>query len=493
MPRGRRERNVVEKEEFEVDQGRSMNDAHDDDELVDDELSEYQRFREGEDESMSDDSNEEMEMEDVEVMGLDVESSDEEEDLLLPSKRQMQRLARKAKKHTDIMEDAEEQEDEKAKALTKSWGQEKQAFYNTDYVDFDYGTDSEDERQAEEEEEEARLLEQQQMAELDESDFVGTLSAHVKQAEEAQQIARKAKAKAAKAKAKAQEQEQEQIESVQRDLSALSAKEKQKLVKRQFPELNGLASELKHHTQRLSTVLEPLGKELQSGTAKKELKALADYVTLHTRLARSYAANIAFYLYSAAHGGLDHTHPCFAAIAKLKQFLDKVTSPQKDDQLERLTRKIQTQQAMGEAVALSNAVRDSSQQSHTATDTASKEDIIDEGEDGTAVDVNYYMDLLRSHDKRKKDKKMQALPEDDGRDAHVDGTRSINYTMKKNKGLLPSRKKEYRNPRIRQKKKFDRASKKRRSQMREAVKEIPKYRGESTGIRRALSRSVTLS
>ena len=73
-----------------------------------------------------------------------------------------------------------------------------------------------------------------------------------------------------------------------------------------------------------------------------------------------------------------------------------------------------------------------------------------------------------------------------------DGTRAISRDIERNKGLLPSRKKEYRNPRVRQRKRFQRAQKKRKARVKEAVGEVPSYRGEATGIRRTVIKSVAL-
>ena len=86
-----------------------------------------------------------------------------------------------------------------------------------------------------------------------------------------------------------------------------------------------------------------------------------------------------------------------------------------------------------------------------------------------------------------------SLPNDDGRDDNADGTRSVSYKIMKNKGLLPSRKKEYRNPRVRGRNKFARATKRRKGQTVEAVKEIPRYSGEATGIKRTVTKSTKLS
>ena len=89
---------------------------------------------------------------------------------------------------------------------------------------------------------------------------------------------------------------------------------------------------------------------------------------------------------------------------------------------------------------------------------------------------------------------MNAIPEDDGRnEVDESANRAISYTMLKNKGLTPSRKKELRNPRKKYRNKFVKAEKRRKSQIVEVRREDKRYTGEKTGIRAALTRSVPLS
>lgn len=68
--------------------------------------------------------------------------------------------------------------------------------------------------------------------------------------------------------------------------------------------------------------------------------------------------------------------------------------------------------------------------------------------------------------------------------------RPVNYAIAKNKGLTPRRSKECKNPRVKQRKKYERA-KKRLGSFKAVAKENPgKYIGETTGIRKTLTRSV---
>ena len=70
--------------------------------------------------------------------------------------------------------------------------------------------------------------------------------------------------------------------------------------------------------------------------------------------------------------------------------------------------------------------------------------------------------------------------------------RKATWKILANKGLTPYRKKENRNPRVKKRKKYEQALKKLSSYKRVAVdkSQIGAYQGETTGIKKNLSRSV---
>ena len=72
----------------------------------------------------------------------------------------------------------------------------------------------------------------------------------------------------------------------------------------------------------------------------------------------------------------------------------------------------------------------------------------------------------------------------------VDDKRSINYEILKNKGLTPARKKEVRNPRVKHRKKYEKSLVRLKS-FKHVVKDTQSaYKGEQTGIKKNLARSV---
>lgn len=76
---------------------------------------------------------------------------------------------------------------------------------------------------------------------------------------------------------------------------------------------------------------------------------------------------------------------------------------------------------------------------------------------------------------------------DDGRKR-----RPINMAIKKNRGLTPYKKKEYRNPRVKHKLKYKKAMTKRRKLVKEAQTEFHRYSGEATGIKTSTVKSIKL-
>ncbi|QSL65507.1 hypothetical protein MERGE_002820 [Pneumocystis wakefieldiae] len=114
-------------------------------------------------------------------------------------------------------------------------------------------------------------------------------------------------------------------------------------------------------------------------------------------------------------------------------------------------------------------------------------------------DENYYNMLSNSTKKRKLEGKIAHDMEKELRkqsmynteDEIVDGKRKIRYDIEKNKGIIPYRPKEVRNPRVKKRKKYEAAKKKLASKI-PIYKGPPKdvYKGEATGIKTHLVKST---
>ncbi|KAL7672934.1 hypothetical protein ACOME3_007810 [Neoechinorhynchus agilis] len=73
-----------------------------------------------------------------------------------------------------------------------------------------------------------------------------------------------------------------------------------------------------------------------------------------------------------------------------------------------------------------------------------------------------------------------------------DDRREVGFTILKNKGVLPKRKKELRNPRVHHRKRYARALAKRKAQVPSMRNRDKPYEGEPTGIRTRVKRSIKL-
>lgn len=85
--------------------------------------------------------------------------------------------------------------------------------------------------------------------------------------------------------------------------------------------------------------------------------------------------------------------------------------------------------------------------------------------------------------------------EDDGAEEREEGDRKrrpINMAMKKNRGLTPYKKREFRNPRVKHKLKYKKAMSKRRRNVQEARTEQRRYAGEASGIKTSTIKSIRL-
>ncbi|KAJ1962191.1 something about silencing protein 10 [Dipsacomyces acuminosporus] len=120
-------------------------------------------------------------------------------------------------------------------------------------------------------------------------------------------------------------------------------------------------------------------------------------------------------------------------------------------------------------------------------------------------DDDYYLQVQMAKEKEKaaKEAEKQAAKEarwrmmveaNEAEDAAVDddAKRNINYQILKNKGLMPRRTKEQRNPRVKRRMRYEKAKKKINSSVAQVRQLDGSYGGEATGIKSNLTRSTRL-
>lgn len=305
------------------------------------------------------------------------------------------------------------------------------------------------------------------------------------------------------------------------DLSKMSRNEKLELLRKESPEFLQLVEDFKTLLTEVKERLEPLIPFVKSG----QLKEGAEYILFKHELVLLYCTNISFYMVLKCRGTLSRSHPVLKKLAYFKKFLkelevvDEKFSPYIENALEKIRnnesiledaapvlekdfkeakpkkKKLRIVQQMDEKKA-SKKVQFQDQVTAAKTKVKGRLETQDEKE---ALEM--YKLMKEGHEKAKKNKDISSEEETESEDAAVksdegeekqkdeedneefDEKRGITYQIAKNKGLMPHRKKEYKNPRVKHRMKFRKAKIRRKGQVREPRKEIQRYGGEISGIR----------
>ena len=353
------------------------------------------------------------------------------------------------------------------------WGSKKRTFYNTDFVGDEKRGQREETELALEEEREARSLQKRLTASLTESDYLphdllSTLSSSRPDSSRG---------------------------SNRRDDTTES------------PELNELIQDLQSHLSLLNSLILPSLSIARDVTEPPDNLLL--YLNTCSSLSLSYCCSILFYLSLRASGIPVQTHPVCERLVSSRALLSQLSVLDKDM---RPALETWLQQKLSETSHDSDIVGEMSNNGDTGI-----EDIQDILENSLSVpnlvtDLNitnsvstmdkyssltpiqFYDTIMRERGEKKKRKQASKLQntadtqEDDTEDTGGN-KRAINYAMKKNKGLTPRRKKELRNPRVRQRMRYKRALKNRKGQMAGTRPRTSLYAGELTGIRDDISKS----
>ncbi|XP_014271734.1 something about silencing protein 10 [Halyomorpha halys] len=389
---------------------------------------------------------------------------------------------------SDMDSDIEDKPKDDGLPDAKAWGSQKKQYYDTDYVDKDYlGFD--DEEAAIEEEKEADAIQRRLLSHLEGTDFsLGLLD----------EIENKKKEAALHKELLEDSDEEEKVEV---DLSSLTHGEALKLLKRESPELFPMIKHCKSQLKFLKEKVWPILKMVDDGTLK-ECKAV-DMLELVNKIILHYTLNVLFYLYAKENGESTSNHPVlerFNAFKSLLQEVDvllqqinpqidmileakenneelvlkEVTVPSPKNRKEKRKRKLQLLKKKELAKKINKA----------------KKRRLDK------LQSNGYIMNLES--KLKKEEVKVIYEEEDEDDDEEEKTkeeeeedkREVAFKILKNKGLTPKRKKENRNPRVKNRNKFKKTVRRRKGQFRDPRKEWDRYGGEVAGIKRDVSKSI---
>ncbi|XP_072397853.1 something about silencing protein 10 isoform X2 [Diabrotica undecimpunctata] len=365
---------------------------------------------------------------------------------------------------------------------TRAWGKDKRKFYQTDYVDGDYGGfQGKDAQLAELEEEEARNLQKQLAQHLDDDDFGLDIFAK-----------------------KAEEDDKQNEEIIKTDISKLSKRQKLQIMQKESPEFFNLVQDFQNKITVANLYLHPVLKKAEAGGIP-QCKAV-DFVQFKYELILNYCTNIYMYLLLKSSKANVQNHPLIKRLYQYRQLLlklepvyEEIIKPQIELILNEGTKEADTEKPKKTKKPLKLLT---SMAKKTALEKLPKRKSSNEQAAEVVKRVKFDEGSLVKEKEKMKQKEMSSSEAEEEEaventevieeDEEEPSKRAITYEMAKNKGLTPHRKKEQRNPRVKHKLKFRKAIIRRKGAVREPRKELSRYGGEISGIKSTVSRSIKI-
>jgi U3 small nucleolar RNA-associated protein 3 len=292
------------------------------------------------------------------------------------------------------------------------------------------------------------------------------------------------------------------------NLLELGTNERLQLIRDQSPELEALCNEFKRVFDDLKIYLLPFVQLVIDTSSLEEFHSYPgwQFVLSLLELYLTYCSYLSLYLTMKSTDNNPLKHPIVQDIEqyrKLCQIVNDDFQSMKSDLL-RLCEILQERKRKISQLSLSSQ-QESIARPHLVMSNgislSKKTAVCHQGE--TTLEKNnhrlYFQNgttpngTLRERMMKKKEQRERLESEmEQKHDVDEPEKRGITYAMEKNKGLTAKRKKEYRNPRVRNRNKYARALVKRTSNMPNARNEEQKYTGEPTGIRAGIKRGIKL-
>lgn len=343
----------------------------------------------------------------------------------------------------------------------RAWGKKKSAFYNTDFQDKDYrGYTEREEEIANQEQAEALQIQKRLANELNESDFNLDMFVLPEQQQEPEELS---------------------IRKTKTDLSDLSRKQKLALFKAEAPEFDGLVQDFEERFTESKDILIPSLELLKSVDFPNH--PLVEFVESRNQLIINYCTNISFYLMLKAKRVKVRNHPLVKRLIQFRQLicqLDDIYEYVVKPQLEVLLSET------GGAVAKSSDNPKLKMLQNLKSQLESNVPSEGTSEEGDDV-VQPLFTHKYSSESEDDDGKMETEEVED-----ENTKRQITRQIAKNKGLTATKRRELRNPRVKNKIKFRKAVIRRKGAVREVRSKVDLYGGEASGVKTHLKRSIKI-
>lgn len=348
------------------------------------------------------------------------------------------------------LSDIEDHTNEDDLPNVKAWGKDKRSYYSTDYVDQDYGGYAgKDALNADFEEEEAQNLQLQLAKQLEDEDFLLIDSVTKRSSDK-----------------KIRSNQVDEL--IKTDISNLTKRQQIQLLEKESPEFSNLVRDFEEKIALLKDVLMPANGFCQRGKIPKS--DASNFIILYKDLLLNYCTNITMYLLLKSQRVKLQSHPIIKRLLQYRQLISKI---------------------------------EPIYEMHIAKQLI---DLIQHSKVHKALDKQKHI-VTRKHNNKCKNKISNIVSKEETKDLltafekHVEETeeigfteekRAITYQMKKNKGLMPARKKEQRNPRVKHRNKFRKAQIRRKGAVREVRTEVNRYGGEISGIKASVAKGIKI-
>lgn len=342
----------------------------------------------------------------------------------------------------------------------RAWGKKKSTFYNAEIPQNDYRSYTEkEEEMANQEQAEALKIQKRLANELNESDFNLDMFVLPDQ----------------------QDTEELSVRKTKTDLSDLSKKQKLAMFKAEAPEFDGLVQDFEERFSESKDVLIPSLELLKSVDFPNH--PLVEFVECRNELIINYCTNISFYLMLKAKRVKVKNHPLVKRLIQFRQLicqLDDIFEYVVKPQLEILLAETEETGSMSRENSKLKMLQSLKEKMETQP---SSEGTSEEGDDV----VQPLFTHKYSSESEEEAEQMETKEIED-----ENTKRQITRQIAKNKGLTATKRRELRNPRVKNKNKFRKALIRRKGAVRDVKSKVELYSGEASGVKTHLKRSIKI-
>ena len=299
-------------------------------------------------------------------------------------------------------------------------------------------------------------------------------------------------------------------EEIRKDVSDLSEEALQKLLRKESPELLVMLPDLWSRLQSLCAEVGPWSEGVHGSPPTVDGKELSgtgiDFGDCKTQVTLNYCLLLATYMLLKSERRDVRQHPLMPLLVRSRALLDRLTAlePRLGDALFAKERKEEAptrRRRRKSRQTQSDVAEEEEQFARFASRKRESSEVASEGEksekseeENSAGEDAFYQEMVeRKREKERAKEERKAYLEhyvNDDFELEEGESRKATQKILKNRGLVPSRPKENRNPRVKKRRRYEKALKRRKGQVAALrTNEADQYMGEKSGIRSDVTHS----